>query len=93
MVFLEGYYEKDFSILEDFKEGSFKSHKRAKCPILPVCIVNSYAIFDKGYKTTKTIEIHYLKPILPEEYVNNSTHEISFIVRERIQSALDEFQQ
>lgn len=92
MIFPEGYYEDDFSVLKDFKEGSFKSPKRAKCPILPVCIVNSYAIFDKGFKTTRPIEVHYLKPIQFEEYGNFSTHEIACMVRERIQTALDEYQ-
>lgn len=92
MVFPEGYYEKDFSTLETFRAGSFKSPKRAHCPIVPVCIVDSYRVFDDGYKTKNPIQVHYLEPIMPEQFENLSTQELAEMVRQKIQAALDTFQ-
>lgn len=92
MVFPEGGYELEYKVLGEFHAGCFKSPQRAKCPILPVAIVDSYCIFDKGYKTTKPIQIHYLKPIQPEEYANFKTNEIAELVKSRIKAELDIYQ-
>lgn len=92
MIFPEGGYEVEKKVLSDFRAGSFKSPLRAHCPILPVCIVDSYCIFDKGFKTTKPIQVHYLKPIMPEEFENLKTKEVSALVKERIQEALSIYQ-
>ena len=92
MVFPEGYYEQVHGHLEEFHPGSFKSPQRAHCTILPVAIVDSYKIFDKGFKTTCPIQIHYLKPILPQEYENMSTTEIAELVKSKIKEYLDNHQ-
>lgn len=89
MVFPEGGYEQEKTVLSEFKPGCFKSPQRAKCRILPVAIVDSYCIFDKGYKTTKPIQLHFLKPIEPEEYEGLNTSEISDLVKSRIKATLD----
>ena len=90
MIFPEGDYEKETNVLGEFHSGSFKSPKKAKSPILPVVLVDSYRIFDKGYKTTKPIQVHYLKPIMPEEFKGLSTSEISDLVKSRIQEKINE---
>lgn len=92
MVFPEGGYEVESKVLSEFKAGCFKSAQRAKCTILPVAIVDSYRIFDKGFKTTKPIQVHFLKPILPEEYAGLKTNEIAELVKSRIKAELDIYQ-
>lgn len=92
MVFPEGDYEEVDGQLSKFHSGSFKSPKKAHCPILPVAIVDSFRVFDDGYKTTKPIQIHYLKPVMASEYENLSTSEIAEMIKGRIQDALNEFQ-
>ena len=92
MVFPEGGYEEVQGKLSEFMAGSFKSPQRAHCKILPVAIVDSFRIFDKGFRTTKPIQVHYLKPIAPEEYDNMSTAEIAELVKARIQDHLEKYQ-
>ena len=89
MVFPEGGYETTIRQLDEFHPGSFKSAQRAHCTILPVAIIDSFCIFDKGFKTTRPIQIHYLKPILPEEYDGMSTTDIAELVKVRIKAHLD----
>lgn len=92
LVFPEGGYEQEDGKLAKFQTGCFKSPKRAKCPIVPVCVIDSFKIFDKGYKTTNPIQIHYLKPIMPKEYADLSTTQIAELVKSRIQAELDKYQ-
>ncbi|MBP5519897.1 MAG: 1-acyl-sn-glycerol-3-phosphate acyltransferase [Treponema sp.] len=92
MVFPEGGYEKESGKLSEFHAGSFKSPQRAHCTILPVAIIDSYKIFDRGFKTTLPIQVHYLKPIAPEEYAGMNTAEISALVKSRIQAHLNIYQ-
>ena len=92
MVFPEGGYEIEDGKLDEFHAGSFKSPQRAHCTILPVAIIDSYKIFDNGFNTTNPIQVHYLKPISPEEYEGMSTTEISDLVKARVQAHLDLYQ-
>ena len=92
MVFPEGGYEKEHGKLGEFHPGSFKSPQRAHCPILPVAIIDSFKIFDRGFQTSNPIQVHYLKPIAPEEYEGMSTTEIAALVKSRIQAHLDLYQ-
>ncbi len=92
MLFPEGGYEEEDGVLGEFHAGSFKSAQRAHCTILPVAIIDSFRIFDKGFKTSRPIQIHYLKPIQPEEYDNMTTTEIAELVKARIQAHLDIYQ-
>lgn len=92
LVFPEGGYEQEDGKLTKFQTGCFKSPKRAKCPIVPVCVIDSFKIFDKGYRTTYPIQIHYLKPISPKEYEGLSTTEMAELVKARIQKELDKYQ-
>lgn len=89
MIFPEGGYEANDGLIEDFHPGSFKSPQRAHCPILPVAIIDSYKIFDKGYKTSNPIQVHYLEPIQPAEFENMNTTEISALVQSKIKAFLE----
>ena len=90
LVFPEGDYETEYNKLSFFHSGCFKSPYRAKAPIIPIALKNSFRIYDKGLRTTKPIEVHYLKPIYPDEYKNITTKELAELVRTRIQEKLSE---
>lgn len=92
MIFPEGEYASDIFNMQSFHAGCFKSPVRAKSTIIPVALIDSYRVFDKGFKTTKPIQIHYLKPIKPEEYANLSTSEVSNLVKSRIKEELNKYQ-
>ncbi len=71
-----------------FKEGGFRLAKKAGVPIVPVSIIGSDKIVQKGSFFIKPGEILviYSKPVYPDKEVNY----IKKIVRERISSYLGE---
>lgn len=84
VIFAEGTRSRNKNELLDFKGGSFKSAVNAKCPIIPVAIIDSYKVFDSKSIKKVTVQMAYLKPIYPEEYEGLKTVEIARIVKERI---------
>lgn len=88
LVFPEGAYETEYNKLSEFHSGCFKSPHRAHCPIIPIALKNSFCIFDKGLRTSKAIEVHYLKPINYEEYKNLTPKNLASLVKERIRQEL-----
>lgn len=46
ILFPEGGYDHNRNTVEDFKAGSFKSAVRAKVPIVPVALIDSYKVFN-----------------------------------------------
>lgn len=84
VIFAEGTRSRKGNELLDFKGGSFKSAVNAKCPIIPVAIMDSYKVFDSKSIKKVTVRMAYLKPIYPEEYNKMKTTEIACIVKERI---------
>lgn len=85
VIFAEGTRSRKGNELLDFKGGSFKSAVNAKCPIIPVAIMDSYKVFDSKSIKKATVRMTYLKPIYPEEYNKMKTTEIACIVKERIE--------
>ena len=75
--------------MQTFKGGSFKSAVNAKCPIVPVALVDSYKSFDTKSIKPVTVQIHYLEPIVYEEYKDKKTVEIAAMVQTRIQETID----
>ena len=61
----------------EFKSGSFKAATKAKCPIIPVALIDSYKPFDNNETGFVTVQIHILKPFLYEDYKDWSTTEIA----------------
>lgn len=74
----------------DFKAGSFKIALKTKAPIVPVALIDSYKVFNSFCLGPVTTQVHYLKPILYDEYGGLKTHEIADLVKVRIQEKLDE---
>ena len=68
VIFAEGHRSRNGNEILDFKSGTFKSAVKAGCPIVPVAMVDCFLPFDVDSIRKVTVEVHYLKPIYPEEY-------------------------
>ena len=95
IIFPEGgYQDNNKNVVYEFKAGSFKAAVNAKAPIVPVALYDSYKVFNAGagMKPVKT-QVHYLKPIVYEEYCEMNTRQIAAMVQEQIANKLHELQQ
>lgn len=92
LIFPEGTRSKDPNNVHEFKGGSFKSATKAKCPIIPVALIDSYKSFDTNSIKKLTVQVHFLEPILYEEYKDMKTVEIASMVRKRIEDTIREFE-
>ena len=59
-------------------------------PIVPVALIDSYKVFNSFTLGPVTTQVHYLKPILFEEYGQLKTPEIAGMVRQRIEEKIAE---
>ena len=63
-----GYSHRNGNHVDVFKAGSFKSAMRAKAPIVPVALVDSWKVFDLWSLRKVNTQVYYLKPIPYEGY-------------------------
>ena len=90
LIFAEGTRSKNGNQLRDFKGGSFKAATKAKCPIVPVALLNAYKPFDTNTIAPVTVQVHFLKPMYYEEYKDMKTTEIAAEVKSRIEKVIRE---
>lgn len=90
VIFAEGTRSKNGNVTQDFKGGSFKAATKAKCPIVPVALLNSFAPFDTHDIKPVTVYVRFLEPLLYEDYKDMKTLEIAALVKERIDTAIEE---
>jgi 1-acyl-sn-glycerol-3-phosphate acyltransferase len=89
LIFPEGTRSKTGNHLLEFHGGSFKCALKAKCPIIPVAFVDSFKVLDqKGCKPVN-VQIHYLEPIMYEEYKDMKTVELAELVKSRIKAVVE----
>lgn len=88
VIFAEGTRSKEGNKILPFKAGTFKSAVNAKCPIVPVALIDSFKPFDLLSSKKETVQVHYLEPILYQEYKTMRTPQIAKIVSERIQEEI-----
>lgn len=88
LIFAEGTRSKKGNGLLEFKGGSFKAAMRAKCPIVPVALIDSYKSFDTDSVKPLTVQVHFLEPLFYEEYENMKSVEIAAQVRDRIEKVI-----
>lgn len=84
LIFPEGTRSKNGNHPGDFKGGSFKCAMNARCPIVPVAMLNSYQAFDTNSIHPVTVQVHFLEPLYYEDYEDMKSTEIAKIVRARI---------
>lgn len=90
LIFPEGTRSKNGNKIGEFKGGSFKAATKAKCPIIPVALIDSFKPFDSNTISEATVQVHFLKPISYEEYQGMKTTEIAAIVQEKIQKTINQ---
>lgn len=91
ILFPEGGYEfNNCNKVCDFKAGSFKIALKTKAPIVPVALIDSYKVFNSFTLGPVTTQVHYLKPILFEEYGQLKTPEIAGMVKRQIEEKITE---
>lgn len=90
LIFAEGTRSRKGNELLGFKGGSFKSAMNAKCPIVPVALIDSYKAFDTHSIKKLTVQIHYLKPLYYEDYKDMKSTEIAAYVSTLIQNKINE---
>lgn len=92
IIFPEGgYYKGKRNEVGDFMPGSFKLAVKAKAPIVPVALIDSYKVFEESsWLWPVRPVIRYLEPILYDEYKDLKTPQIAELVKDRIRSAITE---
>lgn len=90
LIFPEGTRSKNGNTLGEFKGGSFKAATKAKCPIVPIAIIDCYLPFDTNSTRKVDVQIHVLPAIPYEEYAGMKTAEIADMVKNRIEKVIAE---
>lgn len=91
LIFAEGTRSKQGNHPQEFKGGSFKSATKAKCPIVPVALIDAFKPFDTNTISPVTVQVHFLKPMYYDEYKDQKTTEIAAEVRKRIEDTIGQF--
>ena len=89
LIFPEGTRSRNGNVMGEFHGGSFRCALKAKCPIIPFAIVDSFKVLDQKGSKPVTVQLHYLKPIPYEEYKDLKTVDLAALVKQRIQEAID----
>ena len=89
LIFPEGTRSKNGNKIGTFKGGSFKAATKAKCPIVPVALINSFVPFDRNTIRPVTVQVHFLKPLEYEDYKELKTTEIAALVEKQIRETID----
>ena len=89
LIFPEGTRSKKGNEMMEFHHGTFKCVVKAKCPILPIAVIDSYKVLDQKGSAPVTMQIHFLPPIPYEEYAGMKTAEIAALAQSRIRETIE----
>ncbi len=88
IIFPEGGYCHNRNEVQEFLPGAFKVALKSKAPIVPVALIDSYKPFELNSLKPVVTQVHFLKPIVYEEYAGMKTREIAQMVRARIMATI-----
>lgn len=91
LIFAEGTRSKERNKPGAFKGGSFKSATKAKCPIIPMALIDAFKPFDTNSIKPVKVQVHFLKPMYYEEYKDMKTTEIAAEVKRRIEETIRKY--
>lgn len=92
LIFAEGTRSRNGNKLLPFKGGTFKSAQKAKCPIVPCALIDSFKPFDEKSTRPVTVKLIYLPPMYYEEYKDMKSVEIAAEVQKRIEQAIAQYE-
>ena len=91
IIFPEGGVKsRETEEMVNLRAGAYKVAVKANVPIVPLCILGSSKLISKKWYQHAKIELHYLKPIMPEEFSGLNTTEIGHLVEQRINECVTE---
>jgi len=90
LIFPEGTRSKKGNDMLEFHSGSFKCALKSKCPVIPIALVDCFKVLDQKGSKPVSIQLHYLEPILYEEYKDMNTTQLANLVKERIKKKINE---
>lgn len=86
LIFPEGTRSRLGNQLLEFHGGSFKCATKAKCPILPIALIDCYKVLDQKGSKPLQAQLHFI-PVIPyKEYEGMTTKELAAMVRARIEA-------
>ncbi|MBR2310869.1 MAG: 1-acyl-sn-glycerol-3-phosphate acyltransferase [Oscillospiraceae bacterium] len=90
LIFPEGTRSRQGNRLLPFHGGSFRCAIKAKCPVVPFAIVDSFRVLDEKGSNRVTVKLAYLDPILPAEFEGMKAAQLAELVKSRIEAAMAE---
>lgn len=92
ILFPEAEYTDNKNTLQDFHAACMRPAIASHCPIIPVCLYDSWKIYKCDEEKNITVQCHFLKPICYEEYESMNRSALVALVKSRIQEKIDEIE-
>jgi len=89
VIFPEGTRSREGNKLQEFHGGSFRAAIKAKKPVVPLTIIDAYKVLDTKGSAPVHAQLHFLPPLLPEDFEGMKAQELADLVKARIQEAMD----
>lgn len=88
IIFPEGTRSKNGNRMGEFHGGSFRCAIKAKCPIIPVALIDCFKVFDQKGSAKLTVQLHYLPAIPYGEFAELKAAEVAAMVKDRIEAVI-----
>jgi 1-acyl-sn-glycerol-3-phosphate acyltransferase len=88
VIFPEGTRSREGNKIQEFHAGSFRAAIKAKKPVVPVAVVDTHKVFDSKGSEPVHAQLHYLPPIVPEEFEGMKAQELCDLVKARIEEVV-----
>ena len=88
LIFPEGTRSRQGNQLLPFHAGSFRCAIKAKCPVVPFVLTDSYRVLDDKGSEPVTVQLRYLTPIQPAEFEGMKAAQLAELVKSRIENAI-----
>lgn len=93
VLFPEAEYTDDKkNTLREFHAACLRPAFRSKCPIVPVCLYDTWKIYKCDEEKHITVQCHFLPPIDYEEYGKLSRPALAELIKARIRAKIDEIE-
>lgn len=89
IIFPEGGYYHNKNNVHEFLPGAFKCAIKARSPIVPVALIDSYKPFGVNSIKPVTTQVHFLEPLYYEDYKEMNSIQISELVRTQIMDTIN----
>lgn len=91
IVFPEGGYNHNHNKIAEFKPGAFKCATKAKAPIVPVVVIDSYKPFEINSIAPVKTKVVFLKPFFYEDYKGMTSIQLAQIVHDRVVEGMNKY--